>query len=231
MSDDSMPPSFSLPTMCSSDLPPHRYGEGGLWRAEDFLQATHTSAKGSSILPFHPITLLLDWDEQFLDRLRQIYLHGIFGRFSILVKGVFSEKDWEQALSLCYRSFCELSEENREFNGYLPRGILIDCPMCLCWDSLPTCADFYCLDYHRLCKLWGGGDSAKSRHDAEERMGRLLHRRRMTDPKLLFRQPPDAQACEFLLLHGIEEVFLPDAYIPKLRERLKKNSTENMEII
>lgn len=227
MSADFMPPALSLPTMRSSDLPPHRHGEGCLWRAEDFLQASET---GSPFLPFHPITLLLDWDENFLDRLRQIYLNGIFGRFSILLRGIRHEKDWERALSLCYRSFCELSEENREFNGYLPRGILIDCPMCLCWDSLPACVDFYCLDYDRLCQLWGGDDSAESRLDAEERMGRLLCRRKMTDPKILFHRNPDRQACEFLLRHGIDEIFLPDAYIPELRARLKKRLTENMEI-
>lgn len=220
MSSDTMPHSF-LPSLLASDTASPRHGEGFLWRASDFFQRIEGEYESPPLLPFVPITLLLEWNENFYEELRRIYLHGIYGRFSLLVKGVLSHEDFANVLSLCHRLFCELSEENREFNGYLPRGILVDSPLALCWQTLPSGADFYCLDYHRLVTLWSGEYTDRGREDAERRMTQFLGRIHPSEAKILFGREPDKEACRFLLQRRAEEIFLPDQSISAIRERIR----------
>ena len=109
--------------------------------------------------------------ESFCDAAEAVFRAAVFGKFSVLLGGYKSSEDIISALSLMHRAFCALEQGGREFNGYIPKGILIDTPI---WLSRPMPfpkADFVCFDMDRLTSLLLGSEvSDTDGVDAAEEM-------------------------------------------------------------
>lgn len=92
----------------------------------------------------------------FISRVRAIYRAGVWGRYSLLCKGVKTPENATRCISFIHQAFRLLDEEEREFNGFIPKGILIDTPLILL--SAPTCRmlDFFVIDFdavrYALCQ-------------------------------------------------------------------------------
>ncbi len=200
--------------------------DGGVFaEGAEYLRRVAQRADGDPLCETRPIMLVVEVDGNFYETVRTVYLRGIYGRFSLLLRGILSREDWQDALRLCHRCFCELSEERREFNGYMPRGILIDSPLLLNMENASDGVDFFCLDYHRLCCLWGGKDSERIRRSAEKQMEDFFCRHPLPERSVLLRQAPDRETCSFLLGQQIGELILPSSEIPRIKGLLR-NCTE-----
>jgi hypothetical protein len=88
--------------------------------------------------------------EAFVRRVRAIYRAGVWGRFSLLCTSVSTPEMTNACISLLHEVFCMLDREAREFNGFIPKGILIDTPLMLLSAPKDKMLDFFVLDYERL---------------------------------------------------------------------------------
>lgn len=92
----------------------------------------------------------------FISRVRAIYRAGVWGRYSLLCKGIKTPENATLCISLIHQAFRLLDEEGREFNGFMPKGVFIDTPLILL--SAPTCRmlDFFVIDFdavrYSLCQ-------------------------------------------------------------------------------
>ncbi len=161
------------------------------------------------------ITVLLHAKRRPAEAIRQLYLAGIFGGFSLLFEGVLCRKDQQEILSTCHRCFGELWGEGREFNGYLPRGILLDTPLSMELGSPLPGADFFCFDYEALCRGFGGSLSSRVRRLTEARMEEVCRRLSPREKKLLLHSAPDRVMGRWILQNRFDEIFLPRDAIPK----------------
>lgn len=89
-------------------------------------------------------------NESFCERAEALFRAAVYGNFSIQLEGYRGELDLSCAYSLLHRVFCSLEQEGREFNGYLPRGILVSSPVWLMQPIPLGKADFICFDFDRL---------------------------------------------------------------------------------
>lgn len=101
-----------------------------------------------------PLTLGIDVSsankEAFFERIEAIFRAAVYGNFSLQLEGYRGEGDISLALKVLHRVFCSLEAEGREFNGYLPRGILLNSPLWLMQRPPLSKADFLCFDFDRL---------------------------------------------------------------------------------
>lgn len=135
-------------------------GEGGEDRLYEQYCDLADSAAGS------PIAILLTWcgrqasDELFRRQIRSIFRAAVYGRFSLLLENFLQGRDFEECLACIHRIFCELESEGREFNGYIPKGILLDRPIQLSPRFGSCRADLTCVDAERMltaltgCSPW-----------------------------------------------------------------------------
>ena len=100
-----------------------------------------------------PITVIAEYDVFFAERIRAILRGAVYGRFSLLIRGILCEKDLKNALFEINRVFCELETDGREFNGYIQRGICIDSPMLLRQNVSTDGIDLCVIDADRLISL------------------------------------------------------------------------------
>lgn len=97
-------------------------------------------------------------------RLRALYRGAVYGRFSLLFTGVATEGEWERCRDLCHEVFCDLESEGREFNGYLPKGVLLDRGMTLLRFPKESRPDYLCVDAEALYgSLTGNGELLRER--------------------------------------------------------------------
>lgn len=96
--------------------------------------------------------------EQTREQIRALLRGAVYGRFSLLLRGILSPDGLRLGLEEVHRAFCELESEGRECNGYLPRGILIDTPMSLVCELSPMGLDLIALDLPRLLPLLTGSN-------------------------------------------------------------------------
>lgn len=102
------------------------------------------------------VTVILPWDRQntdssaLRDQLRALFRSAVYGRFSLLFQGPLTNEDCESCLRESHRAFCELESEGREFNGYIPKGVLIDSPLSLMTNLSLSAMDLLCFDLPRL---------------------------------------------------------------------------------
>ena len=92
-------------------------------------------------------------EERLQLALRALLRASVYGRFSLLFRGILTDEDINGAMRCLHRAFCELESEGREFNGYIPRGWVIDTPLLLCSPIHISGADTVCLDVERLSRL------------------------------------------------------------------------------
>ena len=91
--------------------------------------------------------------DTFLARVRAIYRASVWGRFFLLCTSVSTPEREHECISALHRAFCMLDDERREFNGFIPKGILIDTPMMLFSRHKPRLIDFFVLDIERIRHL------------------------------------------------------------------------------
>ncbi|MBO5938114.1 MAG: hypothetical protein J6Q82_01255 [Clostridia bacterium] len=100
------------------------------------------------------------------EEIKAAYRAAVYGEISLLFGDIFTGEDAEQAKSTAHLAFRELLEEKHEFNGFIPKGILIDTPLALL-SQIPTDGiDFFCYDIEKLSILL-----------AEEKKRVPMHRR------------------------------------------------------
>lgn len=95
----------------------------------------------------------------FSSRLSALYRAGVWGRFSLLCTDVKTPQRAIDCISLIQSVFCRLDSKNREFNGFIPKGISVDTPILLLDPPRSRTLDFLCFDVPSLCKSFSGGIS------------------------------------------------------------------------
>lgn len=96
-------------------------------------------------IPTHPNDA-----ESFESDCEAIFRAAVYGRFFLQLEGYSSCRDISEAMTLICHAFCRLESEGREFNGYLPRGVLVDAPVWLMQGSVFPSADFICFDFDAI---------------------------------------------------------------------------------
>lgn len=117
----------------------------------------HTGIKLVASIPFGENT------EVFSSRVKALYRAGVWGRFSLLCTGIKTPERALDCISLIHSAFCLLDSENREFNGFIPKGICIDTPILLLDPPRARSLDFFCLDVSSLSESFSGGCSRDPR--------------------------------------------------------------------
>ena len=97
-------------------------------------------------------------EESFCNSAEALFRAAIYGNMSLILGGVCSYRAARRAFELLHGSFCRLSEEGREFNGYIARGILIESPLLLFdLSRLPKC-DLLCFDFSLISARLTGAE-------------------------------------------------------------------------
>lgn len=109
--------------------------------------------------------------------IRGIFRAAVFCRLSLLLDGCSERQETATLLSLCHRAFCELSEEAREFNGYIPKGLRLDTPLLALERPLPHGADFLVFDIERIRFLLCGKTASERSEGLNTRLDALLAER------------------------------------------------------
>ncbi|MBQ9086429.1 MAG: hypothetical protein IJY47_04505 [Clostridia bacterium] len=119
-----------------------RFSEG---EEEVLFERYRAAAERNPGLPL-TVCIPLGEEEGTRLRLRSLYRGAVYGRFSLLFSRIATCEEWERCRVLCHEVFCDLESEGREFNGYLPRGILLDrgLPLLDSWSGREP--DFLCVD-------------------------------------------------------------------------------------
>lgn len=92
-----------------------------------------------------------DGDERkFCESVESIFKAALYGSLAISLSGFDCESDLAYAMRLLHKTFCMLESEGREFNAYLPRGVLLSSPLWLMSPSPVTNPDFLILDLDLL---------------------------------------------------------------------------------
>ena len=86
----------------------------------------------------------------FSERVEELFKASLYGSFALAISDFYCEEELERALKLLHKAFCNLEVEGREFNGYIPRGVVFSSPLWLCRPCPVTNPDFIILDLDRL---------------------------------------------------------------------------------
>ncbi len=210
LSDEEGRVSCALPRLSSLTLCP---GEGCLVRAMADLEGLSPQ----QLLDAGRITVLVPGGEQLSSAIRHLYLLGIFGGFALLFGNILTEEDQARTFGLCHQCFCELTAEGREFNGYLPKGLLVDTPLTLSLDGHLPGVDFFCFDYPVLCQRMGGKDTKQARRLTERQIEDFLSRHPQGKKAIILRDTPEQETLQFVNRIRFDEVFVPEHAIPFTR--------------
>jgi len=104
---------------------------------------------------------------------KAIFRAAVYGNISLLFGNIFNNSDLEEAKECANRAFRSLLEEGHEFNGFLPKGILLDTPLALLSEISEQGLDFFCLDEERLSSLFTGGVDCRKESAKEFFNGRI----------------------------------------------------------
>ena len=86
----------------------------------------------------------------FCERVEELFRAALYGSFAISLSSFDCESEFSSAMRLFHKTFCMLEAEGREFNGYLPRGIMLSSPLWLMRSSPVTNPDFLIFDLDSL---------------------------------------------------------------------------------
>ncbi len=202
---------------CLLDIAPFSFREDDL---EELLFESYRDAAERNL--GHSLAVLIDSDIHLTDRLRALMRASVFGELSLLLRGVLTESELICALDVFCRAFCELEIDGREFNGYLPRGLLIDTPYMLKKASELGGVDILVYDAESLARLFCGYRKtipkeifAQLAADICKTVGLckgISHR------VILGSATADPEFCRELSEHGIVEYFAPEGMTDNVRE-------------
>ena len=136
---------------------------------------------------------------EFCRRVSNVFRAGVWGRFSLLCSGVYTPSGWRACALAIHSVFRELDVSGREFNGFIPRGIVIDTPRLLLDVVLMGELDLYCFDVDALIRRFCG-----PRADAEgERLiyahiKELCRHQESARAALMLRREAHSALCESL---------------------------------
>ena len=102
--------------------------------------------------PERKIALLVRTEEE----IKAAYRAAVYGELSLLFGNILTQEDAEKEKERAMRAFRELLEENHEFNGFIPKGILVDTPFALLSQISTEGFDFLCYDVEKICVLMAG---------------------------------------------------------------------------
>ncbi len=94
--------------------------------------------------------------------IKAIFRAAVYGEISLLFGDIFTKEDAEEAKECAQRAFRSLLEEKHEFNGFLPKGILIDTPLALLSEIPRQGFDFFCIDRQKITSLLLGTKKSNS---------------------------------------------------------------------
>ena len=103
------------------------------------------------------VTVSVNTRSEFLKTVRAIYRSAVYGNISMMFRGILNGNELTKALSDSHKAFCELEDEGREFNGYIPRGLCVDTPFLLYANVPASGLDFLVFDMGRIIYLSTGG--------------------------------------------------------------------------
>lgn len=86
----------------------------------------------------------------FAECIEELFRASLYGSFALSISDFDCEEELSHALKIFHKAFCLLEAEGREFNGYIPRGIMLSSPLWLMRASPVTNPDFIMLDIDRL---------------------------------------------------------------------------------
>lgn len=102
----------------------------------------------------------------FCRHVTNVFRAGVWGRFSLLCAGVYTPSRWRECALAIHSVFRSLDVSGREFNGFIPRGIVIDTPALLLDKHDTRELDLYCFDVDALISRFCGtqNDACGVRH-------------------------------------------------------------------
>ncbi len=109
-----------------------------------------------------PITVEADASadtEKFEERVRAVYRAGVWGRFSLLCSCISTPEQAKERILSMHKVFRELDDKRREFDGFMPKGLLIDTPIMLLEGAQIKTVDFFHVDVEKLQCLLSGSKS------------------------------------------------------------------------
>ena len=110
--------------------------------------------------PDHKMAFLVRSENE----IKAAYRAAVYGEISILFGNIFTDEEAERARDQAGRAFRALLEENREFNGFIPKGILIDTPFTIL-SEIPTQGfDFVCYHIEKISLLLAGEKKTAQKH-------------------------------------------------------------------
>lgn len=224
-------PNYVLPRFSSTEEPKAHDTCGYLldWKAPTDSPEQIRKQLSSQVSARAPasVTLVTEADESCYPLVIGAYLSGVLGRLSLLFRNIFCPSDWQKALQMCHRCYCELCESGREFNGYLPRGILLDTPLALHSETPFVGMDFVCVDYGSLCRHYGGRSSANPhllRREIERHLCAFFERHPHTERKIWLMEEPNDAEISFWLRQQTDEVFLPRSLLLSVQKRFAETA-------
>ncbi len=104
------------------------------------------------------------WDDDsrlFYARVRSVYRASVWGRFSLLCRGISTLENAERCISALRAARTELEAEGRELDASMKIGAVISTPVGLLSPVFNNGFDFYCLDIDGLLERFCASDSAE----------------------------------------------------------------------
>lgn len=111
--------------------------------------------------------------DAFVRDVRAIYRAGVWGRVSLLCTSVHTPTRAKECVLRLHDTFRALENEEREFNGFIRKGLLVDTPMLLFCEPMHSVVDFFCIDFEHVRHLASGspdtavGESETARYVEE----------------------------------------------------------------
>lgn len=139
----------------------------------------------------------------FCRHVTNVFRAGVWGRFSLLCKDVYTPTRRRECALAIHSVFRELDVSGREFNGFIPKGIVIDTPALLLDSDGARELDLYCIDVdsliNRFCGLTGDGEYNERIYRYVEDFCLRAERARIA---LRLRRGAHTELCERLCEHA-----------------------------
>ena len=134
-----------------------------------------------------PIAVMLDVprsrreEDLFCENAEALFRAAVYGDLSVMLRGHVSDTEIAYSFSLMHKVFCQLQQEERDFNGYIKKGILISSPMDIMRRSRSFRPDFLCFDIDCLLSRIFGAPCARLMYSQDVKEALMAIWRRYLD--------------------------------------------------